>query len=220
MPLTGIRDHERDALMKTLRELGPDAPTLCSDWQAADLAAHLVVSEAYRGWPMIAAYGLRRGLPASLTQRGMRSLQALGDRQLRRAKRHGWDWLLERLAAGPPPAYRRPGVAPIRLVEEWVHHEDLRRANDKDPRPSSPAVDEALWQAGGVLAAFPEFLPGREGIEVSLPDGRSQLLGTVERVRVQGAPGEVLLFLSGRTSAARVEVTGAEQDLHHLRLVV
>jgi uncharacterized protein (TIGR03085 family) len=220
MNLDDLRREERATLMESLRDLGPDAPTLCSAWRSADLAAHLVVSEAYRGWPMVVAYGARRVLPASITRRGMHSLEAVGDRLLRRTRSRGWDWLLDRVAAGPPTAYRRPPIALIRLIEEWVHHEDLRRANGMAVRSSSQELEDALWQAGLVLTGFPEFLPGRDGVEVALPDGRSRLLGGTARVRLEGEPGELLFFLAGRTGEARVTVAGDSQDIEALRLAV
>ena len=37
--------RERAALVESLREHGPGAPTLCEEWTARDLAAHLVVRE-------------------------------------------------------------------------------------------------------------------------------------------------------------------------------
>src|SRR5438309_2329904 len=70
MGLSQIRQVERDALCSTLHEVGADAPTLCSAWSAIDVAAHLVVSEAYGGWPMVAAYRLRRFLPPAVTRTG------------------------------------------------------------------------------------------------------------------------------------------------------
>src|SRR4051794_41910679 len=36
---------ERHALAETLRSVPPDSPTLCGDWTAAQLAAHLVLRE-------------------------------------------------------------------------------------------------------------------------------------------------------------------------------
>ena len=220
MLVESVRRAERHAVRSTLARLGPEAPTLCSEWQAADLAAHLVVSEAYRGWPMVVAYRLRRVLPTGVTRRGIRSLQAIGDRQIRAARTKGWDWLLNRLAAGPPSAYSRAGIAEIRLVEEWIHHEDLRRANGMAPRTGTLEVDEALWQAGLALIGYPEFLPGREGIEVATTDGRTHILGHNPTVRIEGRPGELLLFLAGRTAAAEVHVTGDETDLSNLHLAV
>jgi len=208
MSLTQLRRQERAAACLTFRELGPEVPTLCSQWSAADLAGHLVISERYGGVPMVVAYPLRRVLPGSVRDHLMRSARAVGDRQITAAKAKGWDWLLRRLEAGPPAAYRLSSIAPIRLIEEWIHHEDLRRANGMAPRPSSPPLDDALWNAALVLTRFPEFLAQRAGLEVVLPDGRSHRVGDTTRVRLEGAPGEILLFLAGRTAAAQVSATG------------
>jgi uncharacterized protein (TIGR03085 family) len=208
MSLTELRRLERASLCQTLREVGPDAPTLCARWSAADVTAHVVASERGWGLPMVVGYGLRRVLPVEVTLRAMDSLRGLSDRQLERTKAHGWDWLLGRLVAGPPVPYRLASVAPIRLIEEWIHHEDVRRANDLALRAPSVDLNEALWQAGMVLTGFPEFLPARAGLEIVLPDGRSHRLGDPTRVRLEGEPGELLLFLAGRTSAAEVSVTG------------
>lgn len=217
MDLTELRRLERASACQTLRDLGPDAPTLCSDWSTADVAAHVVASERAWGLPMVMAYGLRRVLPVGVTQRGMQSLRGISDRQLKRAKNHGWAWLLGRLEAGPPVPYRLASVAPIRLIEEWIHHEDVRRANNLARRPSSVELNEALWQAGLLLTSFPEFLPGRAGLEVVLPDGRSHRLGDTSRVRLQGEPGELLLFLAGRATAADVTVDGDDASIRALQ---
>ena len=214
--LTKLRALERAALVDDLRALGPAAPTLCSGWTTIDVAAHLVASEQGLGLPMVTAYRLRRALPGSVVRWGMARLQALGDRQLERVKRRGWDALLARLASGPPRPYQLPSVAPIRYIEEWIHHEDVRRANGLGPRPSSAAEDDALWHAGLELTALRELLPGRDHVELILPDGRSHRIGPTSTVRVQGRPGELLLFLAGRREAAVVEVTGAPEDIEAL----
>ena len=46
--MTGHARAERGQLAELLRQLGPDAPTLCGDWTTADLAAHLVVRDRRR----------------------------------------------------------------------------------------------------------------------------------------------------------------------------
>jgi uncharacterized protein (TIGR03085 family) len=213
--LTQVRRGERDALLLTLRELGPTAPTLCSQWAADDIAAHLVVSEQGWGLPMVTVYWLRRLLPLGAVRRGTRALQTVGDRKVQTAKRRGWERLLYRLASGPPVPYRLRSVASIRFVEEWIHHEDIRRANGCAPRTDSPQVDEALWRAGLALTAFREFRADRDGLELVLPDGRTHRLGTTTRARIEGRPGEILLFLAGR-SVADVRVDGEEAFLREL----
>ncbi|MEY2424333.1 MAG: hypothetical protein QOI95_4400 [Acidimicrobiaceae bacterium] len=214
--LTKLRALERQALVDDLHAAGPAAPTLCSGWTAIDVAAHLVGSEQGWGLPMVTAYRLRRALPGSVVRRGMARLQTLGDRQIERVKRRGWDALLARLASGPPRPYQLRSVAPIRYIEEWIHHEDVRRANGLGPRPSSAAEDDALWHAGLELTALRELLPGREHVELVLPDGRSHRIGPTSTIRVQGKPGELLLFLAGRIGAAVVEVTGDPDEIHAL----
>lgn len=208
MKLNDLRAAERHEFLATLHGVGPTSTTLCARWTAADIAAHIVASERGWGLPMVAGYQLRRVLPPTVVLQGMQSLQTLGDRQIDRGKAQGWDWLLRRLAAGPPRPYRLSSVAPIRLIEEWIHHEDVRRASGDEPRVSTVDTDEALWQAGLTLTRFREFLPGRTGVLLMLPDGRSHALGPEPTVSVQGAPGELLLFLAGRTSAARVQLDG------------
>lgn len=214
--LTQLRVAERQALLTTLRTVGPDAPTLCGEWTALDIAAHLVLSERGGGLPMVPVYQLRKVLPAGLVQRGMRRMQAFGNRQVTKTARRPWDWQLRRLAVGPPRAYRLRSVAPIRYIEEWIHHEDVRRANGFGPRPSSPAEDDALWRAGIGLMSLRELLPGRDLVEVVLPNGHSFRIGARSTIRVQGPPGEALLFLAGRTTAAQVDLTGNESDIAEL----
>ena len=69
--LTRIRQHERHDLLITLKDLGPEVPTLCSRWTAADIAGHLAVSESALGLPMVAANALRRVMPARATRRAI-----------------------------------------------------------------------------------------------------------------------------------------------------
>ena len=43
-----VAQRERAALITTMRDVGPDHPTLCGQWSTRDLAAHLVVRERRR----------------------------------------------------------------------------------------------------------------------------------------------------------------------------
>jgi len=214
--MTDLRRRERQHLVRTLRNVGPDAPTLCSAWVAGDVAAHLSISERGFGAPMLFADLLRRILPATATRRAIDRLQPMNERLIARTRAAGWDPVLSRLESGPPRLYRRGPLAAIRLVEEWVHHEDVRRGTGQPARKGDDDMDDALWQAGLRLLSYPELLPGRTDLLLVLPDGRSKLVGAAPRVRIEGRPGEILLYLAGRTTAAEVTVDGTEDDIRTL----
>ena len=200
---------ERAELLRTLRRWGPDAPTLCSEWSARRLAAHIVVSEQAAGVPLAAAYPLWRVLPARASAAMQDALSDTGDRQMDKAEARGWDWLLERLEAGPPRAFGLRLIAEVRLVEEWIHHEDVRRGNGEAPRQMDNRLTSALLCGMLAVARLPVFADSRQGIEAVLPDGRVYSVGRGETtVRVRGEVGEIALWVAGRGSAARVEVTG------------
>ena len=216
--LKDLRRAERAQLLSTLRDLGPEAPTLCAGWTAADIAAHLAMAERYVGIPMTVLYPLRKAMPEAVRARLMARLRHIGDRQTAAMRHRGWDQSLRRLSAGPPPTYDLSWVAPIRLVEEWIHHEDVRRANGSGPRPADLAPDEALWQCLIFLSRFAEFTGALRTVRVELPDGRSlQLRAGQPEVTITGPAGEVLLFLSGRDEVARVETEGTESALARLK---
>lgn len=216
--LRSLRRKERTTFLATLRKVGPDAASLCSGWQAADIAAHVAMAERYGGVPMTLLYPLRRILPAGARSRLMARLRRIGDRQTTAMKHRGWSECLQRLESGPPAAYDLSGIAPIRLVEEWVHHEDVRRANGSGPRPADPAVDEALWQSLTFLRAFSEFSAPLESVEVALLDGRSlRVRPEPAELQITAPPGELLLFLAGRHEVAQVQIAGDAGMLAHLK---
>ena len=57
-----------------------------------------------------------------------------------RARAQGYERLVERLRSGPPPCpWRLPGLRALLNTNEWfVHHEDVRRANGREPRATGP----------------------------------------------------------------------------------
>jgi uncharacterized protein (TIGR03085 family) len=189
---------ERAQLCDLLGELGPGAPTLLAPWTARDLAAHLVLRER----DPVAGPGLV--LPGAWHRLAEQRQSALADRD--------FSWLIATLRSGPPPGFFR--LAWVHrlpsLNEFFVHHEDLRRANGRDPRELGQAMDEALWRN---VSRAPWLLARRlrgAGLEL-------QWAGTAKTVRARrgrpaarltGSPGELLLYLFGRTGAARVEVSG------------
>jgi uncharacterized protein (TIGR03085 family) len=204
-----LHKQERTELLATLRRVGPDAPTLCDEWPVRTLAAHLVVSEQQAGVPLALSYPLWRILPATVTGALLRSIEGPANRRMAKVQERGWEWMLRRLEAGPPRVYGVRLVAEVRLLEEWIHHEDMRRANGEGPRPLDPSLADRLVAGMAAISRFRFFAAPRQGIKAVLPDGSEYQVGTGPTpVRVEGDVGEVTLWLAGRQSAAQVSVSG------------
>ena len=208
-----VHARERDQLLATLREVGPDAPTLCAPWTASTVAAHLVVSEAGRGVPWAAALPLRQVLGARITGALLTRMAPRFEQGTRRAEARGWPWLLERLEAGPPRLFRLGRLARIRLLEDWIHHEDVRRGSGRGPRPADPYLDASIRASMQAVATLPEFAAPRQSLEARFPDGSTMRLSDDVKVRIAGPPGEVVLFLAGRHAVAEVDVDGDPADV-------
>ena len=136
-----VAQRERAALVATMREVGPDAPTLCEGWDVRDLAAHLVVRERR----LDAAPGIVIPAFAGYTERVQRQVAASTD----------WDVLLDKIASGPPLLSPFKLLDPIANMDEmFIHHEDVRRAQpDWEPRPLDDRHRRGAAQAGGVDVA-------------------------------------------------------------------
>jgi uncharacterized protein (TIGR03085 family) len=201
--------QERLELCGLFDELGPSAPTLLDGWNSHDLAAHLVLREH----DLVAGPSLV--LPGPFERFAERRRAGL-------ARRKDFGWLVARIRSGPPVGFFRIGWVRglANLNEFFVHHEDVRRANGRAPRSLTSTMDAALWRnarRGG------RYLSRRlRGCGLEL-----EWAGTTERVtvrpgsptaRLNGPPGELLLYVFGRQAAARVEVTGppeAVAAVHH-----
>ena len=127
--------HERQELADLLTAVGPDAPTLDEGWTTSDLAAHLVIRDrrpdAAVGLVVRAPRGARReGAPA-----GARAAVA-------RPRGAG------SLRAAPLVTGRLEAVDRVtNTVEFYVHHEDVRRAQDGwEPRPADGDLEHELWR--------------------------------------------------------------------------
>jgi uncharacterized protein (TIGR03085 family) len=201
--------QERLALCDLFEELGSDVPTLLNGWTAKDLASHIVLRER----DLIAGPCLV--LPGLFQRFAER-------RRVRLAEQREFEWLVARIRAGPPPGFFRIGwVRSVpNLNEFFVHHEDLRRANDLGPRDSlTPALEAALWRNVRQGSRFLSRRLREIGLEI-------RWAGTDERVtvrdgeptaRLSGPPSELLLYVFGRQIAARVEVTGPAQAVATVR---
>jgi uncharacterized protein (TIGR03085 family) len=189
---------ERAQLCDLLGELGPGAPTLLAPWTARDLAAHLVLRER----DPLAGPGLV--LPGAWRRLAQQRQSALAHRD--------FSLLIAALRSGPPPGFFRLGwVRRLPSLNEFfVHHEDLRRANGRGPRELGQAMDEVLWRN---VSRAPWLLARRlrgAGLELQWAGtGRTVRARRGEpTARIAGPPGELLLYLFGRTGVAQVQVSG------------
>jgi uncharacterized protein (TIGR03085 family) len=191
--------QERVELCDLFDELGPSVPTLLDGWTAHDLAAHLVLRE----------HDLVAGPCLVLPGPFQRFAE---QRRVRLAKRQDFTSLVARIRSGPPAGFFRVGWvrAMANLNEFFVHHEDVRRANRREPRSLTPEMNAALWRN---VCRSSRYLSRRLhgcGLEV-------EWAGTNERVTARsgeptallsGPPGELLLYIFGRQAAARAQVSG------------
>lgn len=195
-----LAQNERSQLVRTLLDVGPDAPTLCGEWTAADLAAHLVVRERR----LDASPGILLPPLAGYTERVQQSVA-----------NRPFAALVEDVRSGPPKWSPFALLDPlINLGEMFVHHEDLRRADGSWTRRVLPAaVEKRLWpqvrfigRAGHRSAPTP--------VRARTPDGRTATFkgGSGAGVTVVGEPSELLLYAFGRDKL-EVEFEGSSGDV-------
>jgi uncharacterized protein (TIGR03085 family) len=201
--VTSLAQQERARLADELAAVGPDAPTLCTGWDARDLAAHVVVRERRPD----AAAGIRIGPLAGYT----RSVQS------HIADSMPYEDLVAKVRKRSPLL-----VGPMddwfNTVEFFVHAEDVRRAQDGwAPLPDDPRRDGVLWsilRRQGRLF----FRHADVGVVLALPDGRTRtVVDGTPAVTLTGPAGELMLYAYGRRSVARVEVTGDQDAVRAFR---
>jgi uncharacterized protein (TIGR03085 family) len=195
---------ERAALCDLFTEFGPAAPTVLPGWRAEELLAHLLVRER----KPLAAPGILVPLLAGITEKAMRDYAGLP-----------WERQVALLRGGAPlwsPYWIDLVDERVNLVEFFVHHEDLARAQvGWRPRALPPELAEGLWSALRLMARVmyrksPVGVllhhPTRErGADIHAQPGPRQ-------VTVSGPPGELVLFSFGRAEA-RVELDGTPADI-------
>jgi uncharacterized protein (TIGR03085 family) len=200
--------QERLELCDLLDELGPSVPTLLEGWTARDLAAHLVLREH----DLVAGPGIV--LPGPYQRFAERRRAGL-------AQRVDFAELVSQIRGGPPIAFFRIGWVRnlANLNEFFIHHEDVRRANGRQPRSLSPAMDAALWRN---LRRGGRYLCRRlHGCGLALEWAGTVTRATVKSgqptVRLSGSPGELLLYVFGRQAAAQVELSGPPDAIAAVR---
>ena len=201
--MTHLARLERDALCQTFLGTGPQAPTLCSPWTTAQLAAHVAIRDRRPDLsPGIWVPPLASRLADAMTAYAAKP----------------WPELVDLVRAGPPvwsPA-RVPFVDDaVNLLELFVHHEDVLRGDEqRGPRREvSPRLSDALWTNLHRLGRL-YFRRSPVGVVLVTPDGRRvHARGTTElgTVVLEGAPEELVLAAYGRRRVAELEVTGGDE---------
>ncbi|OFU56722.1 TIGR03085 family protein [Corynebacterium sp. HMSC11D10] len=199
--------RERSRLAELFLEVGPDAPTLNEGWNTFDLAAHLLIRESK---------------PLALPGMFVDALSGMTEKETSKVKARPYTEVVNEWAAGPP-VWIKPFDAAMNTAEHFIHHEDVRRSGGEvRPRDFSRTVNAqllALAKRFGAMtlrkAQAPVILTPPDLPPVTLGDKAGVAQRGDDVVRVSGAPGELLLWVSGR-NAAEIELTGALEALDGL----
>jgi uncharacterized protein (TIGR03085 family) len=196
--------RERAALVSTMRDVGPDAATLCGDWTTRDLAAHLVLRERRPD----AAPGILIPALAGYTARKQKQLTDSTD----------WPKLLDMVASGPPLYSPLKLLDPlVNTTEMFIHHEDVRRAAPGwQPRELDGDLASALRRQVRLAARMSLSHPPAT---VTLKDSDGAILASIGRgpqCTITGPASELVLFLSGR-DAVQIEFTGDDETVAAVR---
>lgn len=199
---------ERLLLADALAEVGPDAPTLCVGWQARDLAAHIVI---------------RDSRPDVYLRKAVPFLRGRAEQEERDIAQGDYAGLLDRIRHGAP------GWNPMswdrvdewtNLLEMYVHHEDVLRAEDGwKPRQLDPELERHLWAALRRFAriAFRRSPTGIVLVAQGLGRHAAKLPDERGTVVVRGSVQELILYAFGRTGVAQVDLSGDADDIAALQ---
>ena len=227
----GYSQDERLALCATLEKAGPDAPTLCAGWTTRDLAAHLVLRERRPDAAAGIPGGPLAGHTAKVQQRlaaapypallatirsgpprlSLFAIPALDERantveffvHNEDVRRAAPDWAPRDISPGLSDAlWDRLRMARFKLRKAPVGVEFARNDDGAGPGGKEDGADGKEDGAdgkedgadGGGTAEAPEF--------------RMMVRRSTPVVTVIGKPAELILWASGRTSAAQVRLDG------------
>ena len=186
--------RERQGLTTLFAQLGPDQPTLCEGWKTADLAAHLVIREHRPD----AAAGILFAPLASWNNRVIAKFAPRFAQNISILKRGAPIW-----------SPIRWFDAQVNTLEMLIHHEDVRRGQPEwEPRDLA-AIDAQLWSLVKRSSAF-SSRKSPTSVTLATPDGRT--IPSTGSSTVVGEPMELLLYVMGRTGAARVEIKNQSES--------
>ncbi|HEX3823173.1 MAG TPA: TIGR03085 family metal-binding protein [Mycobacteriales bacterium] len=200
--MTRWAQQERQTLVGVLTELGPDAPTACTGWATADLAAHLYVRER-RADAMPGV--VLPGALAAHTDRVMASVLRV----------HSYDHVVGRIAAGPPLALR-PFDETLNLFEFFVHTEDVRRTNGLGQRDLPVELERLMWRRLRPMLRLSLRRVRNVQVEFVTAHGDRIVIGSGPTVRLLAPVGELALYAYNRKPIAEVDTSGDPAALGRL----
>lgn len=196
---------ERQSLVATFASADPEQPTLCEGWTVRHLLAHLVQREHE---PLARlADQLSHPKPGHEER-----LSGLVDKARTPT---GYEALLARFARGPSRlSPMRWADEAVNFLEYVIHHEDVRRGGLATGTRQLPLDEQdAIWSRMRPLATL-GLRRAPVGVTLALPSGqRQQVHRGEDGVVLTGDPVELLLYASGRRTAADVELTGSPEPL-------
>lgn len=198
-------DTARDCLADVLLAAGPDAPTLCEGWRAADLAVHLWVRESRVD---LTALQLAGRVIAPLQEK---TAQAKADLLTAARTPEGFEAMVGRFRAGPPTispfSIPRVGRA-ANLMEFFIHLLDVTKAGPIDATPAlTDDYAAAVWSQLTGPGALLYFRSSPVGVIVRRPDGVRKAVKRSANgsVIVSGSLPDLVLMASGRPADVRID---------------
>ena len=196
-------EREREDLANLLLSVGPDAPTLCEGWTTRDLANHLYIRENR----LDAAGGMF-----------VKALSERLDAVTAEVNRMPYVEVVGKWGSGAP-RWNPMNWADryVNTAENFVHHEDVRRAQEGwTVRQLPPSGVSDLWRrvttAGRMMlrgSTSTVVLMRDDGVAVTLIDNSAK---GAPVVTVRGSVGELVLWLYGRDEV-RVTIDGDESGI-------
>ncbi len=200
-----VSQIERALLADTFLQVGPSAPTLSGEWDAHHLVAHLVLRESN---PV-------GSIKASVPGVGDGGVDDL-------VLDSPYEHLVEKFRTGPPALsfFRLPGNdRRLNLIEHFIHHEDVRRAQPHWTRRDLPVwAEHQIWKPMRFLAkGITRHSPVAIVLARTDTDDESVARKGDHPVVVRGLPSELALYVYGRSAVADVELDGDPKSVERLR---
>ena len=203
--MTNFAKSERSGICQTLRQLGPDQPTLCQGWTTKDLLVHLIVRENRPD----AAVGLFIPFLSSYTESISKKYKEKTFEEL--------ITLFENVPKSPSP-FSLPKVDEIANTFEFlVHHEDILRAQSNyQPRKLTDEEAKFIWSRFTKSAVF--FMRKvKVGVVAKTEQGTYTLKRGDDVVTISGNIIDLVMFAFGRKDKTEINFEGNPSAIERLK---